>query len=496
MSTQKRLQPADREFFHLVSDAAACNPFGDRYAGLLQAIAGCDASVGYDECLERLVARVDERVRRLEEAGAANVKHFDGDERRIVCDALLFDIYWQFMASFDRLIEQQVESGERSLPVPFAREVLAALARRGFAAEEATRYLAIFYQIRRAFFFIDHQLVGRSPCMQELRRHLWNNVFTCDMRLYERHLWDRMEDFSTLLLGETGTGKGAAATSIGRSGFIPFDEKKGCFAESFMRSFIALNLSQFAETLIESELFGHRKGAFTGAVDIHEGVFARCSRHGAIFLDEIGDVTTPVQIKLLQVLQDRTFSPVGSHEKQRFRGRVIAATNRPLDALRRGGQFRDDFFYRLCSDVIVVPPLRQRIQEAPQDLDDLIAVTVARMTGGPSEDVVAIVAAVVDSTCRGYGWPGNVRELEQAVRRIVLTRAYGGDTREPAPDLSGRLQAGIADGSIDADGLLGGYCRLLYDRHGTYEAVARRTRLDRRTVKAYIDRTSVAGRSR
>jgi hypothetical protein len=78
----------------------------------------------------------------------------------------------------------------------------------------------------------------------------------------------------------------------------------------------------------------------------------------------------------------------------------------------------------------------------------------------------------------------------------VLTRAYGGDTREPAPDLSGRLQAGIADGSIDADGLLGGYCRLLYDRHGTYEAVARRTRLDRRTVKAYIDRTSVAGRSR
>src|SRR5205085_1538803 len=174
-------------------------------------------------------------------------------------------------------------------------------------------------------------------------RHLWQNVFTQEVHLYEHYLWDRMEDFSTLLLGETGTGKGAAAAAIGRSGYIPFGRNQGRFAESFMRSFIALNLSQFPESLIESELFGHRKGAFTGAVEAHEGLLARCSAHGAIFLDEIGEVSAPIQIKLLQVLQERSFCPVGSHETVKFRGRVVAATNRPLETPDGRKVFRDDF---------------------------------------------------------------------------------------------------------------------------------------------------------
>src|SRR5262249_46053651 len=159
---------------------------------------------------------------------------------------------------------------------------------------------------------------------------------------------------------------------------------QGRFAESFMRSFTALNLSQFPETLIESELFGHRKGAFTGAVGAHEGVLARCSPYGSIFLDEIGEVGAPVQIKLLQVLQERTFCPVGSHDAVRFRGRVIAATNRPLDALRGRGLFRDDFFYRLCSDMIHVPTLRQRLQEDPGELRTLLGYAVANLIGEPA----------------------------------------------------------------------------------------------------------------
>jgi transcriptional regulator with GAF, ATPase, and Fis domain len=311
--------------------------------------------------------------------------------------------------------------------------------------------------------------------MKELRRHLWNNVFTHDIRLYERHLWNRMEDFSTMLLGETGTGKGTAAAAIGRSGFIPFDEKRGRFAESFTRTFVAMNLSQFPETLMESELFGHRKGAFTGAVEAHEGIFARCSPYGAIFLDEIGDLSVPVQIKLLQVLQERTFTPVGSHEKLRFRGRVIAATNKPLDRLRATGQFRDDFYYRLCSDIITVPTLRQRIQEDRRELDDLLANIVQRLAG--TTDLPVKLPA-------DYAWPGNVRELEQAVRRILLTEEYRGDQRPAEPDWIGKLQAG----KLDADAVLAGYCTLLYQRCGNYEEVARRTNLDRRTVKAYLEK--------
>ena len=295
-----------------------------------------------------------------------------------------------------------------------------------------------------------------------------------------------MEDFSTMLLGETGTGKGSAAAAIGRSGFIPFDDKKGAFADSFTRSFTALTLSQFPEALIESELFGHRKGAFTGAVEAHEGIFARCSAYGAILLDEIGDASVPIQTKLLDVLQERTFSPVGSHQKLRFRGRIIAATNKPLEQLRKEGQFRDDFFYRLCSDIIAVPSLRQRISEEPAELKDLIAFVIRRLTGESSPEIVEQVhSAILSSPGRDYAWPGNVRELEQAVRRVLLTNHYQGDDRTPA-GLFGKLQTGIASGSLDADSLLSGYCRLLYDRFGTYEEVARRAGLDRRTVKAYI----------
>jgi transcriptional regulator with GAF, ATPase, and Fis domain len=289
-------------------------------------------------------------------------------------------------------------------------------------------------------------------------------------------------------LGETGTGKGAAATAIGRSGYIPFDSRKGCFAESFMSTFIAINLSQFPESLIESELFGHRKGAFTGAIEAHAGVFARCSPCGSIFLDEIGDVSIPVQIKLLKVLQDREFSPVGSHEKKRFRGRVIAASNKSIDELRRDRLFRDDFFYRLCSDRIVVPPLRRRIAESARELDELVDLILRRILGGPAdEELTALVRGTIESQVGpDYRWPGNVRELEQCVRRILLTRRYEGDGAPAAPDSLSELQHGITNATFTAQGLLSRYCSLLYERYGTYEEVAKVTELDRRTVKKYI----------
>ena len=488
MANAKTLLEVDREFFTLMAHAASCNPFSDEYVELIGRLAGRE-NLSAQEQLRLLVERVTDRVHKLEITGGTDVRQYAEPDRAMLTNALLFDVYHRLVPRMDQLILDQIDAGESPVTVKFAGEALALIRRCGFTATEAARYFAIFYQIRRAYFFIDRGLIGVSPCMKELRRQLWNSVFTHDIRWYDRYLWNRMEDFSTLLLGETGCGKGTAAAAIGRSGFIPFDEKKGCFAESFTRSFIALNLSQFPETLIESELFGHRKGAFTGAVEGHEGVFARCSPHGAIFLDEIGDVSIPMQIKLLQVLQERTFTPVGSHEKQRFHGRVIAATNKPIAQLRASGQFRDDFYYRLCSQVIVVPPLRQRIAEDPSELDQLLVSVVERLTGQASDNAVEMVRnAILKTLGKDYAWPGNVRELEQAVRSILLTRQYAGDHRGVATDLRSQLLAGVESGSLDADALLAGYCRLLYERHGTIEEVARRTNLDRRTVKAYLEK--------
>jgi transcriptional regulator with PAS, ATPase and Fis domain len=134
-----------------------------------------------------------------------------------------------------------------------------------------------------------------------------------------------------------------------------------------------------------------------------------------------------------------------------------------------------------------VPPLRQRIAECPGELDDLVRHLVTRMTGDGATELVALVREVLDASVGPhYGWPGNVRELEQAVRRILLTRCYDGDARGVASDLRGELIAGLDRGTLHADALLSGYCTLLHQRHRTIEEVARRTKLDRRTVKKYL----------
>lgn len=487
MSAKASIQTADREFWERIARAAFCNPFSHERVELDRRMVGKVSDPYSAELVEKLRTAILERVRKLESGGVADVRRYAGDEREMMRAGFLFEVFHEFCLRFDELVQEQLQAGERSVTVSFAADALARLRQRGFGEPEALRFFAVFYQLRRAFYFIARGLVGRSPCMDELRRRLWNNIFTRDVGLYERHLWDQMEDFSTLLLGGTGTGKGTAAAAIGRSGFIPFDPRRGCFAESFARNFIALNLAQFPETLIESELFGHRKGAFTGAVESHEGVLARCSPHGAIFLDEIGDVNVPIQIKLLQVLQERTFNPVGSHEQVRFRGRVIAATNRPLETLRREGLFREDFFYRLCSDVIELPTLHQRLQEDPEELRRLVA-HVLTVTAGDhlGELVEMVVTALRRDVGADYAWPGNVRELEQAVRRILLTGGY-----QPATPVN-RRKARLAwleraeAGLLDADAVLAGYCRQVYDELGSYEQVATRTGLDRRTVRKYI----------
>ena len=484
---EQRVTSQEWTFLETVARAAFANPFGETRDDLDRAIGGAPPGSSAEEVLRSVLNRVEAEVASLRGRGLADLRLLEGHRREVMRRVCLFHVFHRYLDHFDQLIQAQLKEGDRPCRVPFARHVLGEIAGFGLSDEDALRVIAVFYQLRRAFYFIRNGLVGSSPAMKSLRRHLWDCVFTHDIRWFEAGLWDKMEEFSILLLGETGTGKGAAAAAIGRSGFIPFDPARNGFTESFTRNFVAINLSQYSEGVLESELFGHKKGAFTGAVDNHEGLFSRCAPHGVIFLDEIGDVSIPVQIKLLQVLQERIFYPVGSHEARRFSGRIVAATNRPLDEMLASGKFRDDLYYRLCSDVVTLPPLRARLKEEPDELDTLVGALLGRLAGETSGRERQLVAKVLKRDLGGgYDWPGNVRELEQAIKRIILTGRYQGMKREKgSPDAADRLASGMRDGVMNAEELLAAYCGLLYEKFGTYEEVARRTRLDRRTAKKY-----------
>lgn len=479
------LKAAEREFFVALDRVVYGNPFSDERARLIQMLVPGATNEELVLDREALTRMVEPRLRAFSDP--AELQRLSAEDRRQVQSAFLYVCYHRHVPPLDELIAREVAHQEVAPADRIATSVIGELAGCGIDEDAATRCFAFFYQLRRAYHFIVRSLPGESESMRRLRRTLWDNIFTHDMRAYRDGLWNRMEDFSTLLLGETGTGKGEAAAAIGRSEFIPYLRDKRRFAANFTESFIVINLSQFPETLIESELFGHKKGSFTGAIDHHSGVFERCSAHGALFLDEIGEVSVPVQIKLLRVLQDRTFTPLGSHETRRFAGRVIAAANRPLAELRAGGRFRDDFYYRLCSDVIQVPTLRQRIAESPQELADLVRLLVARIAGEKQTDLVSLVLEAIERDLpRDYSWPGNVRELEQAVRRILLTGRYAGDLTGAVATQEQQLAELMRTGQLNAKDLLGRYCAMLYRQLGTYAEVATRTGLDRRTARKYV----------
>ncbi|MBX3251118.1 MAG: sigma-54-dependent Fis family transcriptional regulator, partial [Myxococcales bacterium] len=492
----RTLSVADRDYLRLVSRAAFANPFGVlRYEldAQLTGRAPDDPDI-VAHVLAGLEARLaDARAADGRALRATPYGRFAAEDAQLLEDALLFDAFHRFADPLDDLLAREL-GASAAQPFSAAREIGAFLIERGFPEARVGRALELFWQLRRAWRLFRESLPGVSASARRLRADLWDALFTTDVRVYERHLWDRMEDFSLLLLGPTGTGKGAAARALGRAAFVAW--KRDRFARAFESAYVPLSLAELHEGLVESALFGHEKGAFTGAIARHEGVLARCPAHGVLFLDEIGEVSLPTQTKLLRVLQDRTYSPVGSAESRRFEGRVVAATHRDLASLRAEGTFRDDFWYRLSSHTITIASLRQRLDEAPGELEVLVRELVARIVGTSGASNVALEAEVLEALARDlparYPWPGNVRELEQAVRRVLLTGACApdpkpGEVRGPAA----RFWDRAARGQLDATELLQGYCALLYVAHGTYVDVARLTQLDRRTVQKHV----LAGRA-
>jgi transcriptional regulator with AAA-type ATPase domain len=445
-----------------------------------------------------LERRLDEAVERLRQRLAKGQGATEA-ERTLYEDMVLMALYRRLRGALDETVAPAAPGARASRPATLYRQLEQEAARAFVGAAAPSRaavphFFACAFQLRRAVHHIFDAIIGASRPSARLRAEVWQSVFTHDMRRYRRLLFDRMSDITTLVTGASGTGKELVARAIGLSRYIPFDAARGGFVQDVEGSFIPLNLSALSPTLIESELFGHRRGAFTGAVADRAGFLEVCPPLGTVFLDEIGDLDAAIQVKLLRVIQTRTFQRLGETEEREFRGKVIAATNRDLAAAMAAGRFREDLYYRLCSDMIRTPTLREQLEDAPEDLGSLLR-HIARRLVGREADALAAEAERWIATNLGpaYPWPGNIRELEQCVRNVLVRGAYR-PARAVGPDAEPPLAQQIEQGALTADELLERYCTIVYRSSGSYEATARRLGLDRRTVKARVQAAAARGR--
>lgn len=471
-----QLSSSDRDFLSKVAHAAFANPYSDARWQLDAELTELPADA--ENIVERLISHVTETLDRC-----PLVSDLRGEDAEHVRYAAYFEAFHVTADDFDDLIRRQSKT-DKVLPFPKHTSLLRLLAKRGVPTSEHTSALTLFYQLRRAYFFLSEVLVGESAPMRQFKERLWSQLFGHNTLRFYRHLEGRMQDFSVLLVGETGTGKSAAAAALGRSGLIPWTGNS--FAEGFAQLFVPLNLSELPGPLLESALFGHVKGAFTGAVSNRPGALSRSSAHGVVFLDEIGEVDVPAQIKLLRVLQERVFTPLGANTEERFEGRVVAATHQPIDELRRSGLLRSDFYYRLCSDVVTVPPLRDRLRADVGEMERLAQSILERTVGdGASSLLDEVLGAISRDIPEDYEWPGNVREVQQCIRRVLLT---GRCAVDPICDSGGAdFWTGAKRLDLDLDTLTREYTNAVYQQEKSYEGAARLLGIDRRTVKKHVD---------
>jgi transcriptional regulator with AAA-type ATPase domain len=347
--------------------------------------------------------------------------------------------------------------------------------------------LAFFFQIRRAFHYIFRYLLGVSRPIAELRAETWHSVFTHDLRRYRTSVFRHMADIPTLIVGPSGTGKDLVAQAIGYSRYLAFDENALRFVETFTSQFHALNVSALSRGVIESELFGHRRGAFTGALEDRHGFFEVCGPDGTVFLDEIGELGTELQVKFLRVLQTRAFARIGETKPRMFLGKLVAATHRDLDQGLQAGWFREDLYYRLCADRVQTPTLRARIEADPHELLLMVSVLSDRVAGAEFGPALAkeVLAWVEKELGPNYAWPGNVRELEQCVRNILVRKRYRPAQRSPETTT---LNQSLLDSKLDSEALLDRYAALVYRETQSYVETGKRLGLDRRTIKDRVDR--------
>jgi hypothetical protein len=355
--------------------------------------------------------------------------------------------------------------------------------------KDKVHLFALYHQVYLAFFSIFECVVGTSEPIAELRAKIWQSIFTCNVRRYRKILYQTLGQITTLIQGPSGSGKELVSQAIGMSRYIPFDPKKQSFVVDPADHYNAINLSAFSKSLMESELFGHSKGAFTDAREARVGWLEASGDLGAVLLDEIGELDLVTQVKLLRLLQSRQYQRVGETKVREFRGKIIAATNRDLRAEINKGMFREDLYYRLCSDVIETPSLSRQLSRSPNALDDLVMHLCQRLCPEDYSSLIDEVLSWIDRHLpHNYSWPGNIRELEQCVRNVLIHGSYSPHQSYPSGDeTSLGLAHQIDKLELTAEELLARYCQIAYTKTRNFEKAAKLLQMDRRTVRAKID---------
>ncbi len=427
-------------------------------------------------------------------------------EIRIYRDLALYLLYNRHTSYLDKVATAPAKRGKTDQKSAawddFQRDFDRYLQLPGFplpAHIEAGHCFAVFFQIQRAFNHIFECIIGRSMPIARLRAAVWQSIFTHDMGRYTRAVYRTMGNIPTLITGSSGTGKELVARAIGMSRYIPFDKRSARFEVDSNSLLHTVNLSALSATLIESELFGHTKGSFTGAVTDRQGWLEVAGAQGTVFLDEIGELDLSIQVKLLRVLQSRGFSRVGETQQRQFAGKFVAATNRDLAQEMADGRFREDLYYRLCADMIHTPALHEQIADCPDDLQSLAEFIARRVLTDLPEESQALARETVDwigaQMEPNYAWPGNIRELEQCVRNVMIRKSYtpAKQSRERTGSTpQDHFARDVAAGDFTLEELIERYVSMVYaaeDKH--YGRASKRLNMDWRTLKQRLNQELV-----
>jgi hypothetical protein len=488
--------PFDREWDDLLEDALRSGLLGDVERGLVGGPLGTAK-----DCLSRPLASLLEEVGRRLRAGVAPT----AEEIEPYRGLAIYGLWDRFGDQLQQLVDDNgvdvsfYDDFLRAYRALFEQPRLA-----GVVVPEPAHLLAIFYQARRACWFIATQIAGRSDAARRSRATIWRAIFGSDVRIYAGHLHRCVDEFPVLITGETGTGKDLAAKCLGWSRYIPFDPAARRFAAKYAEDFHVRSLVEVPADLLESTLFGHKKGSFTGAHEDRAGCLGLARANGMLFLDEIGEIPLPVQAKLLRPFQNREYVPLGETRPRSIHGRLVFATHRNLEAMIERGEFRADLYERMNGFRIHMPSLREMRPDG--GLLDYIDLYVGAKIDDPAlRGIHALrVMRTIQDERADYEWPRNQRELKNYTERLLHggapvempaerplpTHAAAGDT---PPESLGVPSSNILGwraktGQLDHVALLKTYVTYIFVYTGLNKSeTARLTGFDRRALSKWID---------